>query len=980
MIDETTGQELQTVQPTMDEAQQEQDAQIIADGLEEIQPTELPEEQTAGLANEVSKFVSKMVGKETASDVSKVVGEQVAKEVPKYATPVKKADFANIAKKIIAKEKAKPLPPKPVPIGEKVQLIKKAPLTPEAKAQSAFSAVERGSAPVFNDINPEKEMLGLKTSSIDEFSSDDAWQLNFDTILDNADIQDTLAYMAEANQGRIMAERGEVGTDENILALAKEAGADPQFLTDVLTRESGGALPSAGYVIAARQMLDSSATRLRSLAMKEEHELSPKDRAAFISQYNFHVAFQSKYMGIRADLSRAFRAIGIDYKQEDSLTDFLAQAEAGVDVKKLREMIRNSENTTGINDVVNKYSNMGKYTKDMVFSAYMGSMLSGLGTQTLVLMGNTSQMVSRGMERKIASWLPKGKNAADEVMQEEFDMMMLGYRSSFLDGWKAMTKTLKTGEAYKGITSFGEFQEMPVPSIGFKIKNPVLAKVADAAYAGQMFMLRNVMGGTDAFFTVINERAELLSLAYREAKGKVDSGLLTPEQFATEFRSLVENPTTDIAEKASSFAREIGMREQTGEIANKIKSAVNAIPTGRYMMTFINTLSNQTRQTLGERVPTALLRKQFREDLTAGGSRQQLAYAKLGLGTGILATAFGIAENGGITGAYPNDKPTRDAWKAAGIMPYSFVFDNDDGTKTYVSYQGLEPFATPIGIAASLVDNLNMTQYQELTKDDEQKFNNIFGDLLYAVSETTLNKTMATGLQSFFDATQSAADAERLVQGMANNLIPMAGMRRNIIKEVDEIKRSTNGLFEYIQSQIPGLSEDLPPVLDIFGEDQTHKINMFRWKPLEGTDDPVRLELNRLNETVGRMAMPDFRTEFGGQGSTPKERAEWTKFARKDFTDEMGRTLHDVIQEDIMNSDFYNDLSDFDKVQAISSMVRSWDNAALQVLQTENEALYDKITSRKAAQKAMYILKENQDMTSEDALQQARDLLDEENY
>jgi hypothetical protein len=588
-------------------------------------------------------------------------------------------------------------------------------------------------------------------------------------------------------------------------------------------------------------------------------------------------------------------------------------------------------------------------------------------------------MTTRAIERKIASWLPKGKNATDEVMAEEFDMMMLGYRSAFLDGWKAMTKTLKTGEAYKGITSFGEFQELPMPSEQFKL-SPIAGKLADAAFKGSTFMLRNVMGGTDAFFTVINERAELLSLAYREAKGKVDSGLLTPEQFATEFRNLVENPTTDITEKASHFAREIGMRENTGEIANKAKALVSSIPVGRYMVPFINTLSNQTRQTLGERVPTALLRKQFREDLSAGGARQQLAYAKLGLGTGILATAFGIAENGGITGAYPNDKPTRDAWKAAGIQPYSFVFDNDDGTKQYVSYQGLEPFATPIGIAASLVDNLNMTQYQELTKDDEQKFNNIFGDLLYAVSETTLNKTMATGLQSFFDATQSAADAERLVQGMANNLIPMAGMRRNIIKEVDEIKRSTNGLFEYIQSQIPGLSEGLPPVLDIFGEDQTHKINMFRWKPLEGTDDPVRLELNRLNETVGRMAMPDFRTEFGGQGSTPKERAEWTKFARKDFTDEMGRTLHDVIQDDIMNSDFYNDLSDFDKVQAISSMVRSWDSSALQVLQTENEALYDKITSRKAAQKAMYILKENQDMTSEDALQQARDLLDEENY
>lgn len=969
MIDENTQEPLQVVQPQLDEQLALDQAQFMETTMQEQmqEPVQMGEEE-AGLTSEIAKTVSKLIGRETASDVADVTAKTTAQAMPKEAVKVDTSFTKSIAQKLISKDKVKPIAqPKPK-IGEMVQKIPKQQVAEEARQTARINNFEQGNSFIANDINVEKEMLGLRESDIDQFDTNDAWQLNFDTIRDDEDLGSTLAYMAEQNQALIQAERGESGTNEHILKLANDVGADPDFVNNVLSWENGGALPSSGYVMAVRQMLDASSTKLKQLAMIPDNELSPQNRADFIAQYDFHRRFQAKYMGIRAELSRSFRAIGIPYGDED-LASFLAHSEGGLDIKKLRKAIAGTETTKGINDLVNKYAgNNEKWTSDMFYTSYMGSILSGVGTQFLVAFGGATNMVSRIAERKIAPFIPSFRGD-DTVAREEFDIMMSAYKSSFLDGTKAFWKTFSTGEAYKGIGNFGEYQDLPLPSEQFKLSG-IGAKLADSAFRGTQFMMRNVMGGTDAFFRVINERAELSTLAYRQAKGDLEAGKITPEMFENHLKNIIENPTQDMTQKAEIFGREIGMQEPAGDIAMLAHKLSKEITTGRYLIPFINTLSNQIRQTLGERTPIAMLRNKFWEDINAGGTRGQLALTKMATGTAFGATMFGLAEDGRLTGAMPNDKATRDAWKEAGIKPYSFVFRNDDGTNTYVSYQGLEPFATILGIAATLSDYNQLTLYQELTKNDEDKMNNIFGDFMYAISETTLNKTFATGLQNFFDAVQSPKDMERLVGSFANGIIPFAGLRRNIVKAFDDVKRDTDGIFESIQSQIPLLSDAITPVLDIFGEERTHEVNMMRWYPIQSTDDPVKQEIVNLNEVVGRMAIGEFKDAFGGQSASPQERYRWLKYARKDRTDANGDTLHDVLLG-IIQSDYYQELSSFDKVKEISSTVRAWDTAALQELQEDDPELYERMSSKKAAQDALYLI-EKENMGVEDALQQAK--------
>lgn len=508
-------------------------------------------------------------------------------------------------------------------------------------------------------------------------------------------------------------------------------------------------------------------------------------------------------------------------------------------------------------------------------------------------------MVANIAERKVASWMPRPKGSLDEIESAEASIMLATMRSSMLDASKSFWKTFTSGEAYKGLASYGDRQELPLPSVGYK-QSGALGKAMDAGFKGMTFMMRNAMGGQDAFFTVLNERAELMALAYRDAKSKIDEGLIAPEQFEQYLRQTIENPTEDMSQRASVFAAEIGVREPVGEFTSALQSTVSKGAGVRYVVPFIGVISNQIKQTLGERTILAPLRKKYREDIEAGGARKQIAQTKLAMGTGYLLTFLGLSESGKMTGAYPNDPATRDVWVANGIQPYSFVFDGEDGKKEYISYQGLEPYATLAGIASSFSQSQINSQWQELTKDDEQQYNNFVGDLLYATSESVLNKTFATGLQTFFDAFKSADQARRLATNFISGAVPFSGMLRNVTKAVDDVKRDSGGFFEDLASRLPLLSEGLAPQVDLFGEDMHHKTNTFRWGVVESTDDPVRLELERLNEVMGRMAVAEFKSDFGGQGSTPQDRADWVKYARKERKDEDGRTLHDNLSDIIL--------------------------------------------------------------------------------
>jgi len=981
-------EELTIVEPKIDDEQALADAQVMA----EMPPAEVTDvsEAEAGIGADITRFITKAVGIHPDVPISKVMPSPKAKvsaeiptpkvdtpeptvEAPKpKAKPTRMTAWAN--REILAKKPE----PKEKKIGEMVVSKPRAvheaevvPMPNDVNPDAMFTKMEQGTSPKFAKFNPEKEAANLVEADIDQFDDSVSHQINFNTLENEDDVNSVIASIAEQNKANIDFERRGVVSDDQLMKFANDIGADETFVRDVFMREAGGAIPPAEYVVAMRQVLNQSATKLKMLADKVAGEFSPQDKIEFARQFDFHRKFQSKFMGVRAEYGRGLRALGVQMGNENDVLMTLGAMERELDITKVAAMISDSESATGINKMVNAYSSNAKYGMDLLYTEYMSSMLSGVSTQMLNFGGTIANISVNMAERKVASWMPKGAHAMDEVQNDEVTAMLIGYSSSFKDAMKAGWKTLKTGDPYKGMGATGEAFTMPMPSEKFAM-GETSGAVADMAFKAMAFPLRNVMGSTDTFFKVLNERAQLASNSFREAKAMVNRGEIKPEQFQETLASIINNPHQSMINKSEDFSKEMAYQETPGKMLTNIMSAINKTPGARWVVPFVKTLGNITRQTLVERGPFAWMQQKFRDDYNAGGAKRQLVLAKMSMGTGFMAGAYMLAESGSLTGPAPKDKAERDAWKAAGMKPFSVVFNNEDGTKEYVPYTGLEPFATFFGIAASISDYQRKSSYVDLYDGEDEKFNSVMSDLLVAISENTLNRTFAVGLQTFMDAVSEgdAKSFQRLAQSYANTMIPLAGLRRNITKDMDEYKRNTAGVMEYIQSQIPTMSEALPPVRDLFGEPVTHDYTYIRWSPSTSTKDPVRLELLRLNEQTKKMAVPPARAILGKQKIKPEDSEKWLTYARKEYRDFSGRTLHERINDTIQDENYLSMLED-DKVKHIQSITQKNDMAALKELSKEDEELFLRLHAKDIVRSAN-ILIEKENMDKEDALEEAK--------
>lgn len=970
---------LSELTPTIEEQPQELSTYQEAD----VSVPPLPEEREAGIVSDVARFIGKATGIATDAPLKQAMPQPQAKtatpkaEAPKAPQPKKETGlsaWANreiLSKKPIVKDKK---------IGDMVKTVntpKLKPIEPEmTQAQSdqvkLFDAVERGTSPKFAQFNPQKEAANLVESDIDQFDDTLSHQINFNTLDNEDEVNAVIASMAESNKANIDFERRGVVGDDQIRLLAKDIGADENFIRDVFLREAGGAIPPAEYVVAMRQVLNQSATQLKLLADEVTKTQSPKTQIEFARQFDFHRKFQSKFMGVRAEYGRGLRAMGIPTQGENDVLMTLGAIEKNMDTMKLAQMINDAESAQGINKMVGGYNDNWKYTADVFYTHYMSSMLSGLSTQILNVAGNTVNMGVNMMERKIASLIPRGKNALDDVQNDEVTAMFIGMQSAFGDAMKAGWKTLKDGEPYKGFGVFGEDFSMPLPSEKYNQDN-LLGTMMDLSFKALTFPLRNVMGSADSAFKVLNERSQLSALAYREAKGAVRRGEISPDEFQGKLQEMIESPQMAMMSQSEQYSKEMAYQENPGQILTSWSNAISKTPGMRWITPFVKTLGNITRQTLVERSPAAPLSAKFREDFAAGGSRRQIALAKMGMGIGVTSIAIGMANEGRITGPMPKSNAERKAWKEAGIKPFSVVFKDESGANVYVPYTGLEPFATFFGIAASLSDFERKGEFVDLSDGEQEKYSELVSNFMFAVSENTMNKTFAVGLQNFFDATSgnNVAAFTRMMQGYTNTMIPYAGLRRNLTKDYDEVKRKTSGVFDYVQSQIPILSESLPPVRDSFGEEVTHDYTYIRWMPSVGKNDAVSNEVLSLYEKTHKSAMPNVKDILGGQKISPEDSEKWVTFARRDYTDSSGRTLKERIA-DTIQSEYYQSLISEDKVKHIQKIVQKNDMAALKQLSKDDKELFMRLHAKEIVRSAQKMI-EFEQMDADSALEQANE-------
>jgi hypothetical protein len=455
------------------------------------------------------------------------------------------------------------------------------------------------------------------------------------------------------------------------------------------------------------------------------------------------------------------------------------------------------------------------------------------------------------------------------------------------------------------------------------------------------------MGGTDEFFKVISFNAQIRALARREARSKGLSG----SEFMAEYTRLVNEPSKEILQGATYFAKENTFTKAFApDTLGKKSEDFFSHPFMRVALTpFYRTPMRIGEFSVTHTPILNLLAKQTWSDVfgkNATAATRNLAAAKMATGTAALGLIGWFAMHGYVTGDWPSDPQLRSKYEMAGWEPRA-IYNPMNGK--YYSYANLEPISTLISTAANMV---------QISRDlPEWDLQTLMMAGAIATSKSILSKQWFQGVSDFSDAIEASFNGEDVGQMLTfmhkrfASLIPGAATGRLINRMTDSQRRETKTVsdnenpelreFEtlvhlYTQN-IPGWGHLIPGT-----KPRPAMVHMITGEPMASENtwlsalSPIRVTTFRndkvLNELVALegaglpMEIPRViggsqpASEFRLPGDEARQMREGVKLSdeerhrlgvllTKEVTDNDGNTLHEALRE-VIESEDYEDATD----------------------------------------------------------------------
>jgi hypothetical protein len=261
-----------------------------------------------------------------------------------------------------------------------------------------------------------------------------------------------------------------------------------------------------------------------------------------------------------------------------------------------------------------------------------------------------------------------------------------------------------------------------------------------------------------------------------------------------------------------------------------------------------------------ERSPLAPVMSDFRENISAGGARQSLALAQMGLGTSIMLATADAVLNGQLTGSGPQEKGQREAMQNEGWMPYSVKVGN-----RWVQYNKLETVGSSMALAADITQTLR--DRGTAINGDDVSAERIAVAATFAIANDITTKQYLQGVARFFEVmSDPGPHSERAMQELAGSIVP-AGIA-GVAREQDPYNRAVYSMLDAIKARTPGVSKDLPPQRNLWGEPVRHDSGLGKaydafvpFATRESNNEPIDKEMLRQGINV---PIPPARTSIGG--------------------------------------------------------------------------------------------------------------------
>lgn len=311
-----------------------------------------------------------------------------------------------------------------------------------------------------------------------------------------------------------------------------------------------------------------------------------------------------------------------------------------------------------------------------------------------------------------------------------------------------------------------------------------------------------LLEGVDQFFTTLTKGGEEAALNYRQSKGVDVSNIAGKAEESAAYRLF----RSELQREGQGTLLN-AVDEVTGKV-QALRSSKNPVVSNiaKFTLPFVRTPMNMLKQGI-EYSPAGLLTLKG-----AGNKTEQLSKALIG--TSAAVSTYLLASSGRTTWAEPTDQTKKNAFRSAGMQPYSVKIGD-----SWVSFAKLPPaMSFPMALTAALHDaqanaRLDDTQLDNILSA-VAKWGNFFADQSYL-------KNIGDMLAATKGDVEGVA---RFVSNYPMQEIPFRGLLSWAARITDPYQRKVDTdqsqlkqLIQQAAMNIPTLSQTVPARVDKFG-------------------------------------------------------------------------------------------------------------------------------------------------------------------
>jgi hypothetical protein len=344
------------------------------------------------------------------------------------------------------------------------------------------------------------------------------------------------------------------------------------------------------------------------------------------------------------------------------------------------------------------------------------------------------------------------------------------------------------------------------------------------------------------FFKILSQKASGATIAFEKATLEGHS-VLEGNDFWQRYEHHLANPTDEALVKQTNDAYSGAFMSKLGPTGQAFANFTQKFPAAKLFFPFTHIPANIVGMSV-KYSPLAILDSATRDAILgrSGSAAQNLAIAKMTVGSAVMTYYMHKALSGEATGDYPHDVEEKRRWQMLGIQPNSIKIAGH-----WISMERFGPAGNVAMIGANLGQTVRNYQAAKKRGDDDALTAAMWSGAL-GTANILGNETGLQTLHNMMKAMEDPAEGSKFLIWEAGSVLPFSSMASQTASAMDPYMRQTKTLLDGLKYRIPWLRETLPAKLDnAFGEPVPNPGYHSIFRNTFVNSDPTKAEMDRAH-------------------------------------------------------------------------------------------------------------------------------------